>query len=64
MADEYGMIDCSNRSNGHNFMGRIAETGSKELVIQQLICPTCGRRRESFSYEAMDLTGRESQPLW
>jgi len=56
MADEYVLIDCP---NGHNFMGRIAKTGSKELVLQQLICPACGRRWESFSYEAIDLTGRE-----
>jgi hypothetical protein len=56
MADEYILIECP---NGHTFMGRKAKTEVQELVLQQLICPTCGRRWESFSHEAIDLTGRE-----
>lgn len=56
MADEYVLIDCP---NGHTFRGRIVKTDAKEMVLQQLICPRCGRRWESFSYETIDLTSGE-----
>jgi len=56
MADEYVLIDCP---SGHQFMGRMAATEVQGPILQQLVCPTCGRRWETMLSYAIDLTGRE-----